>query len=40
MYTKYILALKKRKEKKKFCKNNMLKISKISKDLYSIYIRN
>jgi len=33
-----MLTLKKYKEKKKSCKDNMFKISKIFKDLYFIYI--
>ncbi len=33
-----MLALKKRKEEKKFYKNNAFKILKIFKNLYSIYI--
>ncbi len=39
IYTKYILVLKKYKEAKKSCNNSIFKISKIFKDLYSIYIQ-
>ena len=38
IYTKYILVLKKYKKKNFFCNNSMFKISRIFKDLYSIYI--
>ncbi len=38
VYIKYILVLKKYKEAKKLCNNNIFKILKFFKNLYFIYV--